>query len=846
MAEIRKIVRSSPISGFQQVAPEAGGGFRALALAAQAVYDRAAPAAKKFMEDKGAEEARAYARQQFGDPLAGATDTLGLLRQFEGFRDTPYWDVNAFRVGYGSDTITLADGTVKKVAAGDKITREDAERDLNRRVTQEFEPIVAKAIGADAFATLSPAQRAAATSIAYNYGEIPDRIAGALRSGDSEAAAAAIRGLAGDNGGINAKRRNREADIFATGSQSTIVRTSEGKLEPRLYSPMSGEILAAHDAAFGVALNSEIMLRGVSDMMNMSEQFALDPDGFRQAATSYVDQMVKGAPEQFRSDIRASLEKEVTRRFLGVMEDKQADIRKRADNSSAALVDRWSSNLAEAMASGNKDEIDSARTELDSLLFARENLPGVAWTPEQSANVIAGAHKEADRIRKEAAKEAADRSKASLRTIRDAAKSGMHAADEGKLYDPALQAADPELWLDAVGATLIRDWLPSFKSAPPSEQAATVAQMKADPVTNDIQIATVKAAEDAAKESAKAWEDDPIKQAEAVLDVKPPPLPTFDTVSPEAFVDALKARAEYGRRLAKDGYIAAPAFLSDAEAETVGALLSKDVDPAIKTLVSGAIAAGFGDDAATVFREIKSDDPVTRYAGMMVAAGGDQAVATAAIRGQSLLDEGVVQAPSGKTVSSVLDGDIATALSVLPNDALKSGELLTMATAIYANNARGVDPSSADAKEKLTTSLQLALGQSTNRRGQTTGGVQKVSGQPVLLPVGVAGEDVEAALHKGLGKPQPSMMEVLTFSAPDPEAWAGNADFWSKVGSGMPMLGGRPVTEAMLRKGNVRIVPAGKLYRMETVINGAPVSDVRDGTGNLFRFDMQALLDAAR
>ena len=32
-------------------------------------------------------------------------ETLGLIRRHEGFRSRPYWDVNAWRVGYGQDTI---------------------------------------------------------------------------------------------------------------------------------------------------------------------------------------------------------------------------------------------------------------------------------------------------------------------------------------------------------------------------------------------------------------------------------------------------------------------------------------------------------------------------------------------------------------------------------------------------------------------------------------------------------------------------------------------------------------------------------------------------------------------
>ena len=38
-------------------------------------------------------------------------NAFDLIKRFEGFRTTPYWDVNAYRTGYGSDTVTLADGS---------------------------------------------------------------------------------------------------------------------------------------------------------------------------------------------------------------------------------------------------------------------------------------------------------------------------------------------------------------------------------------------------------------------------------------------------------------------------------------------------------------------------------------------------------------------------------------------------------------------------------------------------------------------------------------------------------------------------------------------------------------
>lgn len=143
---------------------------------------------------------------------AGADPTLDLIREFEGFRETPYWDVNAHRTGYGSDTITAADGSVIPVREGMQVSREDAERDLQRRVSTEFEPRAASAAG-PAWNSLAPQQKAALTSIAYNYGSIPEPVANALQGGGD--VAGAIMSLSGHNDGINADRRRKEAELFA-------------------------------------------------------------------------------------------------------------------------------------------------------------------------------------------------------------------------------------------------------------------------------------------------------------------------------------------------------------------------------------------------------------------------------------------------------------------------------------------------------------------------------------------------------------------------------------------------------------------------------------------------------
>lgn len=146
---------------------------------------------------------------------ANATDlALKAIRKFESYKAQAYYDVNAYRAGYGSDTITdPRTGRVTKVDARSRVTQEQAEADLRRRVSQEFTPRVQKAVG-PAWNGLDANTKAALVSIAYNYGSLPNSVAAAARSGNREAIAAAIAARGVDNGGVNAGRRAQEAAMI--------------------------------------------------------------------------------------------------------------------------------------------------------------------------------------------------------------------------------------------------------------------------------------------------------------------------------------------------------------------------------------------------------------------------------------------------------------------------------------------------------------------------------------------------------------------------------------------------------------------------------------------------------
>lgn len=145
----------------------------------------------------------------------GGGGIKGLIRGEEGFRATPYWDVNAWRIGYGSDTITRADGSHVKVQPGMSITREDAERDLEYRLTEREGKVAQDQLGPQAWGALSGNARAALASVAYNYGSLPNSVVQAAKTGNPEAIANAVEGL-----GANPQRRKREAALIRAGGET--------------------------------------------------------------------------------------------------------------------------------------------------------------------------------------------------------------------------------------------------------------------------------------------------------------------------------------------------------------------------------------------------------------------------------------------------------------------------------------------------------------------------------------------------------------------------------------------------------------------------------------------------
>ena len=122
-----------------------------------------------------------------GSPLN--TSDIIAAREFikteEGFRNRAYWDVNAWRIGYGSDTITKLTGDVKAVTKTTVTTMEEALNDLDRRLLNEFKPKAVESLLSQGinYDTISTAAKVVFIDLAYNYGTVFNDLSGAYARG---------------------------------------------------------------------------------------------------------------------------------------------------------------------------------------------------------------------------------------------------------------------------------------------------------------------------------------------------------------------------------------------------------------------------------------------------------------------------------------------------------------------------------------------------------------------------------------------------------------------------------------------------------------------------------------
>jgi hypothetical protein len=855
MVQIKKIVKAQPLSGFSQAVPSSGGSFDILAEAMKTGYDMLLPAAKDEMEKRGEALGREMARQQIGNPSRVSMSGMNNSSYNDSLSNTEsggnYWAVNS--EGYGGkyqwgearladynratgQSITMAqflDGT----ANGMKI-QEDAQAWHNADIDKSLGDLVGQTVNG---MVMTPnALRAAAHLGGIGGARKFVESGGAYDPADSNGTT--LSKYARIHGGVGEGGRDYEPP--------TVIMDADGKLSSRMYSPLSHPVMQIGNAAAGVAYQSEIMLKAAADVMDMSNQFALDPQGFQGAANAYIEDMVANADDMFKGDIRASLTETVQKRFLGLMDEKQRDTRQRAANSNMALIDRYRDEFSQAITTGNQDEIDRSRARLDSVLKVRETLPGLAWTAEQSANEFIRAEDSGQKSIRAASDAQAKETKSQLSLIADA--KGSATQFDAILQDPTVQARFPDEWREAAATKAFYTQLPSFRQATPAQQRAAADDLANDPVSQSFELDLARVADKEATDSAKAWDDSPIDQAYAVMAQKPPALPTPEQAlaDPSSIGSALAARVEYGVGLQQAEYTDTARFLTKAERETYGPLFGNDTPPEIKAVLASQIVAAAGPHAKQVFQELAAKDPVTFLAGSLMARGGDQEVALKAFRGQAKMNAGLVSSPDKDAKQAAITADIKTALAMLPNSEKLMGDTMEMAVALYAADAGQNGANAGDTATALTKALNEALGQSKDSKGRVTGGVQTVGGVPTIFPPGVSGEVVQRAIQSGLQGGAGFWQSLARGGAPNiagdsPSVLAGanetgNSRATYRRGE-VPMLGGEPLAAKHADKVFLRPISANQ-YALGLRYASGEVTDLRNADGSVYTVDLKKMM----
>jgi len=158
--------------------------------------------------------------------------------------------------------------------------------------------------------------------------------------------------------------------------------------------------------------------------------------------------------------------------------------------------------------------------------------------------------------------------------------------------------------------------------------------------------------------------------------------------------------------------------------------------------------------------------------------------------------------------------------------------------------------------------VNLALGQQQTG-AKVTGGFQRVGRFQTLLPMGVNGEDADAALAKAFGSEVPasttagSVRSKGTVVATPAATVTLNPDIWAQAHvtpglppdarSSLPRQGGQPLNPSLFSDGRIRMIPIkGDLYRLVTEGANGAEGNVLDSSGYQYVFSLKKLIAAAQ
>jgi len=326
---------------------------------------------------------------------------------------------------------------------------------------------------------------------------------------------------------------------------------------------------------------------------------------------------------------------------------------------------------------------------------------------------------------------------------------GFTLTDEAYLNDPRVMA-NPS-YGKAVAAKALQVEIPAIKQMTIPELDAQIAIEEAAPKSRKYQLERIDLLRSWRDAAVTKWNTDGVEQARrAKLPVND--LPAFDAQAPNDFAAALPQRIALDKFATETKRTTTQAMFSLQEKSQLDVVLDTKAEAGPKLELARAILAGAKGDAGRVMT-VLGVDPTFRRAAWAIENTGDSALAESILRGKQKAELKTVILPAPNMMQKAFDE--ATGGAFDNNPTFKS-EILDAATALYADQAAGIDPESqsgtgwlddSTAIDLFTQSVQRVTGAQPDRNGSLTiGGVQSINDGFVSLPVGVAAKSVEDAL----------------------------------------------------------------------------------------------------
>lgn len=223
------------------------------------------------------------------------------LQEVEGFSAKSYYDENAYRYGYGTDTFITADGdslAVTKRGKMSKISKEDAKKQLEMQIDKTFRKELRTKFGKDFYDGLPKGVRIGLESLAYNAGSD-------LNDKDGEIKKAILKKDFNKAADLIASQVPKDSKLFNRRQQeAAFVRGSNQESVPGPVNPATASTVNENSWMTSAnTITAEIMgFEGTNDFRNYMDEEIVERDsagnvtGFNPKLVSringYVDKSV--------------------------------------------------------------------------------------------------------------------------------------------------------------------------------------------------------------------------------------------------------------------------------------------------------------------------------------------------------------------------------------------------------------------------------------------------------------------------------------------------------------------------------------------------------------------------